>query len=41
MLFQGLSIGVEGGINRYLATRLDCGSGVSDEYNSEDDQTVV
>ena len=27
MLFQGLNVGVEGGINRYLATRLDYGSG--------------
>ena len=27
MLFQGLSVGVEGGINRYLVTRLDYGSG--------------
>ena len=27
MLFQGLSIGMEGGINRHLVTRIDYGSG--------------
>ena len=30
MIFQGLSVGVEGGINQYLATRLDYGSGFYD-----------
>ena len=30
MIFQGLSVGVDGVINRYLATRLDYGSGFDD-----------
>ena len=33
MLFEGLSVGVEGGINQYLATRLD--------YESEFDDTLM